>query len=448
MSRNVPDRHGADRVGRRLLLRGIGAAGGAALLARPRVSRAQPVRELVVLTGATPWLPAYQRVAAQYERERGIRITLRQFPYGGMRTQMVNAIQARNPIFDVYQLDEPWTGQFYDNGWVRPLGDIDPGFRLEPEVITYDSLPFWDASRRTGTPNGNLMGVPLNGNVALLVYRKDLYERLGLQVPRTWEEAIENGRRAQRRGAAQFGYVTRGQPTTGGQSVSYDFMPVFYSYGANWFADEGRDWTPAVGSEAAVAAGAAFRRLLELGPERPQTVGQADVISLLQGGRAVQGHVVAAGVPQLEDPNRSANVGKFGYAVLPAGPTGRPAPTSGTWSLCVPADQTEERQRAAAEFLKWMMLRPQQDAFVRAGGIPTRSDVVDAAAPSALYLKPVMDSIPNIRRAVRYVFAQPMLDAVEATLGQIGAGNVAAAAGLGRLQTRMTEIVRDAGFLR
>jgi ABC-type glycerol-3-phosphate transport system substrate-binding protein len=435
-------------IGRRRLLGGIGGIATAGSLARPYASRAQAIRELVVLTGTTPWLPAYQRTVSQYEREKGIRITLRPFPYGGMRTQMVNAIQAKNPVFDVYQLDEPWTGQFYDNGWVKPLSDLDPAFRPDAEMIGYDSLPYWDAQRRAHTPQGKLMGLPLNGNVGLFYYRKDIYERLGLQVPRTWDEALENGRRAQRAGAVQYGYVTRGQPTTGGQSVSYEFMPVLYSHGANWFVDEGRDWTPAVSSEAAVAAAATFRRLLELGPERPQTVGQADAIALMQGGRALQAHFVAAGAPQLEDPQRSANVGKFGYAVLPAGPIGRPAPTSGTWSICVPADQAEDRQRAAADFLKWMLQRPQQETFVRAGGIPTRSDVVDASAPSAMYLKPVMDSIPNIRRSVRYVFSQPMLDAVEASLGQIGAGEVAPAAGLGRLQTRLTEIVREAGFLR
>src|SRR3954447_10600291 len=347
-----------------------GAALGLAAPAILRTARAQSVTELVVLTGVTPWLPAYQKVAAQYQKERGIKVTLRSFPYAGMRTQMVNAIQSNNPVFDVYQLDESWTGEFYDNGWVCPLDEVIPGFKLDKNVLTYDGLPFWDKAKRIGVPGGRVMGLPLNGNVDLLYYRKDLYEKLGLQVPRTWDEAIENGRKAQQAGVVKYGYVTRGQPTTGGQSVSYEFMPVFYSYGADWFGED--SWMPTVNSPAAKAAAAEFRRLLEFGPERPQTVGQADVIALMQGGQGLQGHPAAAAAAQLDDPNRSAVVGKIGFAVVPAGPTGHSAATSGTWSLCVPANQTEERQKAAADYITWMLQQQQQDAFVRAGGIPTR----------------------------------------------------------------------------
>ena len=449
MSKIITPRSTTLNVNRRRVLQGIGI-GAAAPLLRPFSARAAgKVTELIVLTGVTPWLPAYQKVAAQYEQEKGVKITLRQFPYGGMRTQMINAIQSKNPVFDVYQLDEPWTGQFYDNGWVRPLSDIDPTFSLNSNTLTYDSLPFWNKERRlSSSDGGKIMSVPLNGNVDLLVYRKDLYEKLGLTPPRTWNEAIENGRKAQAAGVAKFGYVTRGQPTTGGQSITYEYMPVFYSSGANWFVDEGRDWTPAVNSDAAKAGTETFRKLLELGPAQPQTVGQADVIALMQGGQAFQGHFVAAAAPQLEDPNRSAMVGKFGYAVVPAGASGHPSPTSGTWSLCVPADQSEERQKAAAEFIAWTIQKPQQANFVRGGGIPSRRDISDAFGAGAPYMQAVINSMPNVRRSIRYIFGAPMLEAIEPILGQIGSGTLPVNEGLDRLQVLLTKVVKDAGFLK
>lgn len=430
-------------ISRRNALAGIGATA----LAMPHLARAQEVQQLIVITGVTPWLAAYQKTAAQYEKEKGVKIVMRPFPYGGMRTQMVNTIQSQNPVFDVFQLDEPWTGQFYDNNWVRPLDDIIPDFRLDSGMLTYDALPYWDKAKRTSAPSGKVMSLPLNGNVDLFVYRKDLYDKLGLQLPKTWDDAIENGRKAQKAGIVKYGYVTRGQPTVGGQSVTYEFMPVFYSYGANWFVNEGSDWTPAVNSDAAKSAAETFRKLLELGPPKPQTVGQADVIALMQGGQGLQGHFVAAAAPQLEDPDRSAMVGKFGYAVVPAGSTGKPAPTSGTWSLCVPAAQSAARQKAAADFIVWMLQKTQQQNFVSAGGIPTRSDVDSAFGNHAAYLQPVMNSMPGVRRSIRYVFAGPMLDAVEPALGQIGAGDISPAAGLDQLQAAMTKIVKDAGFL-
>ena len=437
-------------LSRRQVLKGIAAAGAAGVAGLPAWgAAAAEVRELIVLTGTTPWLPAYQKAAAAYEAEKGVKITFRPFPYGGMRTQMTNAIQSKNAAFDIFQLDEPWTGQFYDNGWIKPIDEIIEGYALDPNILTYDNLPLWDRQQRLGVAGGQVMGLPINGNVDLFVYRKDIYDKLGLQVPRTWDEAIENGKKAVEAGEVRYGYVTRGQPTTGGQSVSFEFMHVLYGFGADWFTVDGGSLVPAINSEAAKAAATTFRRLLELGPSRPQTVGQADCIALMQSGQALQGHFVAAGMPQLEDESRSSVVGKCGYAVVPAGSLGQPVPASGVWSLCVPAGQAPERQRAAAEFIVWMLEKKQQEVFAGAGGIPTRKDI-DVSGAGAL--RPIMeaarDSAPLARGSIRYVFAAQMLEAVEPVIGQIGSGEVEVAAALDGLQAKLTDIAKASGFAK
>lgn len=435
-------------LSRRQVLKGIAAAGAAGMAGLPAWgAAAAEVKELVVLTGTTPWLPAYQKAAAAYEAEKGVKITFRPFPYGGMRTQMTNAIQSKNAAFDVFQLDEPWTGQFYDNGWIKPIDEIIEGYVLDPNILTYDNLPLWNKQQRLGVAGGQVMGLPINGNVDLFVYRKDIYDKLGLQVPRTWDEAIENGKKAVEAGEVRYGYVTRGQPTTGGQSVSYEFMHVLYGFGADWFTVDGGSLAPAINTKAAKAAAMTFRRLLELGPSRPQTVGQADCIALMQSGQALQGHFVAAGMPQLEDESRSSVVGKCGYSVVPAGSLEQPVPASGVWSLCVPAGQVPERQRAAAEFIVWMLEKKQQEAFAGAGGIPTRKDI-DVSGAGAL--RPIMeaarDSAPLARGSIRYVFAAQMLEAVEPVIGQIGSGEVEVAAALDGLQAKLAEIAKASGF--
>jgi multiple sugar transport system substrate-binding protein len=406
------------------------------------------VTELVVPTNQSPWLNAYRTVAAQYEQVAGVRITLREFPYDGLRTQMTNAIQNQNLVFDLFQLDEPWTHQFYDNDWVTPLDELDPALALDPAVLTYDALPFWDDTARTSVEGARVMGLPINGNVHLLVYRRDLYDQLGLPVPATWEEARAAGERAVQAGVARYGYATRGQASSGGQSITYDFMPVFYGYGASWFVDEGTDWTPAVTTPEAVAATEMYTRLLALGPAQPQTIGQAEVIAAMQGGETLQVHVVAAAAPQMEDESASTVAGRVGYSVVPAGPAG-PAPTSGTWSLCVPRGLPPERAQATYRFIRWMLERQQQLAFGQAGGIATRSDVLAELAGSAGgYVPAISDSMPDVRRAVRYVFAAPMLEVTERILSEVGAGAVPAADGLGRLQDELTRVVREAGFLQ
>ena len=265
------------------------------------------VKELIVPTARTPWLDAYRRLAAAYEDVSGIRIVLREFPYDGLYTQQVNAIQSNALPFDVFQIDEAGLWNFFENEWVVPFGEIDEKFAVDDGILTYAGLPFWNSATKTSNSQGEVMGYPINGNMDLFVYRKDVYDELGLGVPTTWDEALHNAQAAKKSGKVQYGHVPRAQATQNGLSITYEFMPVFYSYGGSWFADEGKDWTPTINSDGGIAAATMFRDLALTGPEETMTIGQAEVISLMQGGRAMQTHAVAAAANQFLDPDKSSD---------------------------------------------------------------------------------------------------------------------------------------------
>jgi multiple sugar transport system substrate-binding protein len=409
-------------------------------------SRGGKVTRLVVPANTSPWLAAYQATAREYEKESGVQITFREFPYDGLRTAMVNAVRGRNFPFDLFHLDEPWTGEFYANGWATPFADVKSDFKLDEGVVSYDALPHWDQQQRRHTEAGTVMGLPINGNVNVFVYRKDLYDGLGLSVPKTFEEAFQNGSRAQQSGRARFGYVARAQATMGGQSISYDFMPLLRAYGGDWYTP---DYQPAINSAGAVAAMEMFKRLLNLGPRQPQTVGQAEVIATMQGGQSVQCHTVAAAASQLEDPSKSRVAGKLGYAEMPAGGTGKPTPTSGVWSLAIPHGLSAERARASLDFISWFMTEKAQLAFAKAGGIPTRTETYDSGElpdQAKKYLPAIKQSLDDIRGSVRFPFSAEMLPVVEQSLAAIAAGSRPVKEGLNDLANRLAEIARKAGF--
>lgn len=409
------------------------------------------VSELTVPTAQTPWLDAYRKLAAKYQEKTGIKVTLREFPYDGLYTQMTNAVQGNNFPFDVFQLDEFGVGQFYSNQWVQPFDAIDSGFKIDPQVISYANLPYWDAASRSSNPQGKVMGYPVNGNMDLFVYRKDVYSELGLSVPKTWDDAIANGQKALASGKVRYGYVPRAQATKSGLSVTYEFMPVFYSYGGTWFKDEGKDWTPSVNTQAGIKAATVYRELAKLGPDQPQTVGQAEVISLMQGGQAAQTHVVAAAASQFQNKDKSQIADTVGFAEVPAGTAGTPAPTSGTWSLCIPKGLPADRASAALDYIKWVLSDEAQTLFTQAGGIPTRQSALSAGASSgaaSAYLKPLQDSIKDVKPSIRWTFGPAMAAATEKYLSQIAAGQLAPEAGMAGLQDALTKVVKDAGYLK
>lgn len=405
------------------------------------------VTELVVATASSPWLGEYRKIVAGYEAASGVRITLREFPFDGLFTQQANAVQQKSNAFDLFQINEGWTAQFYDKKWVRPLAEIDPDFTIDPGIAEYDGLGRWDAAKKVTSSDAPLMALPLNGNIHVLAYRKDVYAKLGLQPPTTFDEAIANGRKAVEAGEVKYGYTTRGQGTPGGSAVTFDFVAVLKAFGGNYFADPGTDWTPIINNDAAQAAMATFLELLKLGPAQPQTLGQAEVIAALQSGSALQGHLVVAAAAQFEDAAKSQVAGRMGYTVCPAGPRTH-APVSGAWTIGVPSTLPDDRAKAALDFMTWLLSKEVQLKWGRAGGVITRSDVLDELAqdPKMEAMKAVRDSLPYIVQNTRYVFAQQLLQSTEINLSKVVSGSVSPKAGLDTIAADLKKAVAESGL--
>ena len=195
------------------------------------------------------------------------------------------------------------------------------------------------------------------------------------------------------------------------------------AYGADWYTE---DWQPAVNTPEGVAGMEMFQRLLSLGPPQPQTVGQAEVIAAMQGGQALQVHVVAAAAAQLEDETASQVSGQLGYTkMLAAESTGVSAPTSGVWSLAIPQDVPEDRARGALDFITWLLSEEGQLTFAQSGGIPTRIETYDSTEVSEAaqkYLPAIRDSLDDIRSSVRFPFSAEMLPVAERSLASVAAG--------------------------
>lgn len=414
----------------------------------PNLASAETVTTLVVPVNQSPWTNAYKAIVAEYTKQTGIQIDLRVFPYDELRTQVVNDIKSGKHTYDVYQMDEVFLHEFYDNGWLQPLKQVNPTFKMDPAIGSYAAHSYWNPTSKTSDPKGTAMSLPLNGNVQLFMYRKDIYQALGLTVPKTWDDVLANGKKIMSANAAKYGYVIRTQGVSSGSAVTYDFQSIFYSYGASLFNKEGSDWTPAVDSPQAVAAATMFRNLVKLGPEATSTIGQAQVISALQRGDAAQGQLVAAAAASMSDPNSSLVVGKIGFAPMPAGPVGS-TPTSGTWGLGIPTGIDSTRAKAAYDFINWVLSKKTQLMFAEAGGIPTRTDVIPNANLTASqkdYLSAVQSSLLNVRPGVRYVFALPLLAATEQRLAAIAAGTVSPKDGMQKLYYDLAKVVSDYSY--
>jgi multiple sugar transport system substrate-binding protein len=89
---------------------------------------------------------------------------------------IVQHFQAKDPGYDVVDVDVVWTAEFAAKGWLQPLKDkmaIDTSAMLKPTV-------------ESGTYKGTLYAAPQTSDGGILYYRKDLVPN----APKTWDEMM------------------------------------------------------------------------------------------------------------------------------------------------------------------------------------------------------------------------------------------------------------------
>lgn len=349
-------------------------AGLALTVAMATPSFAQGTPTIRILISQSPWLNSFIALVDQYQKETKVRIQLDVTPFGGMLEKTRNSLRAPSGSYDIMNLNAGGLAEIYAGGFLKPLKEIDPQFSLQQGVIDFGASAYWNVQTNSFDPKGVLLGVPTNGNVLVLYYRKDLYEKAGLKVPQTWDDVLANAK-ALHKPPATYGFVVRGAR----DSILFDFSPFLFSHGGTYFANAaGGDYSVTLNSPQGLAALDMFIKLnKEAGPPNPGALAQAELIQLLATGKAAQGAAVMAALAELRNPNSSVVADTIEMSVLPAGRGGKPSSVAGHWMAGIPKNIPEANQKAAMDFLKWFLQKNIQVEYVKAGGVPVRDDLAD-----------------------------------------------------------------------
>ena len=365
----------ATRIERR---RFLGRAGGLSALALGgpwRNAAAQPakVAPITMVINTSPWFDGFRQLVEQYQKESGNRIQLDVNPYAGALEKIRNSLRASSGSYDLLAIDNNWMVEMFAGGFLASPADLDPSFRLDPGISTFGGTIYWNDKLNTFDPKGGkLMGVPVNGNVDVLYYRKDLYDKHGLKPPRTWDELLANVTRLNAPPDV-YGIVHRNDR----DGALADFANYMFSFGGDIFAN-----APA-GDFTVVFNSPVNRRALEFyltlgkagGYPSPGSVSQGTLIQLMLTGKAAHTVAIVGAWAQLDDANKSAVVGKFDATLMPRGEGGNHAARAGHWIGAIARNVPRDRQLGALEFLKWFQTYDHQLAYTRYGAVPVRTDL-------------------------------------------------------------------------
>lgn len=354
-----------------LTRRAVGGLAMAALMtstASLALAGDQPTIKMAI--NQSPWLDSFIAMVDKYEDETGNKIELDVSPYAGLLEKVRNSVRGDKGEFDLLNINSLWLSEIYSGGFLAPLGELSDGYALADGVLTYGDTVAWDAANGTFAADGTLMGVPVNGNVQVLYYNTDIYDKLGLKEPTTWAEVQSNADAIQADGDA-YGFVTR----SGRKSIVYNFTPYLFSHGGSFFEVGADGINVTINSPESKAALDTYVGLAtKSGPPSPGAVEQGDLIQLLSTGRGGQAIAVIGAWGGLENPEKSAVVGKINAALIPAD-AGGAASSAGHWVAGIPKNISGEQQAAALAFLDWFQSKEVQTAYVKAGGVPVRGDL-------------------------------------------------------------------------
>ncbi|KHA52916.1 ABC transporter substrate-binding protein [Sulfitobacter geojensis] len=256
-----------------------------------------------------------------------------------LRQRVTTDITTKGGSFDIMTIGMYETPIWGKNGWLIPLDD------LSAEYNAADILP---AMAGGLSYDGTLYASPFYGESSMVMYRTDLMEKAGLEMPKapTWEFIAEAAAAMTDRENEINGICLRGKAGWGEGGAFITAMSN--SFGARWFD---MDWNAQFDTEAWANTVNFFKDTMDAsGPAGYATNGFNENLSLFNQGKCGMwiDATVAASFVTGKDSTVADHVG---FALAPDNGLGKRSNWLWAWALAIPAGT--QKEAAAKEFIEW-----------------------------------------------------------------------------------------------
>ncbi|MDA8218798.1 MAG: sugar ABC transporter substrate-binding protein [Dehalococcoidales bacterium] len=401
--------------------------------------------KISIAINQSPWLPGFQRLAELYEKQTANKIELNVFPFAGLLEKTMNAAVAGSKEFDIVNMNEYWYGTFYAGGYITPIKEIDPTYKPDPQIIEYGYCTRWDPAKKYSSKDGELYGVPINGNIQIYYYRKDIFDKIGMKEPQTFDDVIAAAQKGGNPSASFYGYCNRAHK----EGIWWDILPFFRGFGGNIFLNEPEDYTVACNSPECLKGLNLYLELAKYAPPNVADMSQAEQIALFTSDKLLQTIMVCAAFPDMDNVEKSKIVDKVEYTVVPKPAGGKNAPAMGIWVMGVPKAIDISQKKYALDFLKWATTKEAQLEYQKFGAIPVRQDVYESELANDRkyrYMKAMAKSTPFISPSPRMAEAPKVQEAMSLRLNQAVIGQLKPQEALDTLADDIYKIVSAAGY--
>ncbi len=339
---------------------------------------------LIVNFPAHPHYDAVMQILPEFTAQTGIEVEVDQLPYLKMRERQTLELAQDEGEYDLIayvvfsKADYVYADQLENLAkyFMNPALS-DPSYDASDLIDGYVyNIGFagGDKGYLSGA-TGSLFGLPYGSETSVLGYRKDIFEKHGLDVPQTYEEMLALACQIPELESGMGGLASR---AASGHHAAHAYLLHLNPLGGGIFDDQ---WNPIMNNAEGVAAAEALKQIVDCGPEGATNFGFGEALgSFLNGDTAMfLDTTVVAG--QIDNPDKSKVVGKVGWALHPMG-TERASQTGG-FGIGIPANA--ENKDAAFLLMQWLTSKEGDKLVAMAGGNPSRFSTHADADVNAKY---------------------------------------------------------------
>jgi len=344
-----------------------------------------------VLMVNNPQMIDLQRLTADhFTADTGINVNFTVLPENDVRDKISQEFSSQAGQYDVASLSNFEIPIYARSKWIAPLDayvEADPAFDqsdiLQPMTTSLSGA------------DGKLYGEPFYGESSFLMYRKDVLEAAGIEMPAkpTWPQVADIAAEVDGAQPGMHGICLRGQPGWG--QVMAPLTTVVNTFGGTYFT---ADWQAQVNHKA-------FRKATDFyvglvrdhgEPGAPQA-GFTECLNDLEQGNVAMWYDATSAAGSLESAESPVK-GKIGYVAAPVVETAH----SGwlyTWAWAI--QQASTKKDNAWKFISWASSRQYEELV--------GSDIGWSSAPAGKRASTY--SNPEYLQEAG-AFAQPTLEAI------------------------------------
>ena len=313
-----------------LALAAVLAASGAAYAAT----------ELVIATVNNGHMIEMEKLGKNFEQANpDIKLKWVTLEEGVLRQRVTTDIATKGGQFDIMTIGMYETPIWGKKGWLQELKP-DEGYDVD------DLLP---AMRNGLSADGKLYAAPFYGESSMLMYRKDLADKVGVKLPDrpTWTQVRDLAAKIHNPKAGVYGICLRGKPGWG-DNMAF-LTTLVNTNGGQWFD---ASWKPQIDSKPWHDAINFYVDLLKnYGPPGSSANSFNEILALYNAGKCGMWVDATIAASFITDPKQSKVADKVAFAQAPTAVTPKGANWLWAWALAIPAGSTKVVE--AQKFISW-----------------------------------------------------------------------------------------------